>query len=382
MRKKIAYIRTFGSTPIGYSVEKMLRDTFPEYDVETIELTKLLRQYPHIILLNLVSFLALYTNKLLRDRNNLWAAFFATPYLFKKVKSLVNKHLASTKENYIFSFQLQSLFDTSTSFMPHFVYTDHTHLANLTYPDFDRARLFVKKWICLEKSIYEHATIVFTRSANISESLVGQYNIAKEKIRCIYVGANADNASEPRLKEDYQAKHILFVGIDWERKGGPILLEAFRAILAYHPDAHLTIIGASPKIDIPNCHVVGRVPIDKIDQYYRNASIFCLPTFLEPFGVAFIEAMTHQLPIIGTNIGAIPDFVVDDYNGYLVASRDVAALTTALLKILDDGEKRFTFGQKSYQIARDKYNWRQVGAAARRSILPIISQMPHDPEDI
>jgi glycosyltransferase involved in cell wall biosynthesis len=374
MRKKIAYIRIFNTTPIGHSVEQMLRSSFPEYDIETIVLTRFLKHNPHIVLMNFVYLLALYKHELLRgEKKYLWSAYFATPYLFKKVKSLVEERLAANKGNYIFSFQLQSLFDTSTSFLPHFVYTDHTHLANLTYPNFNQNTLYTESWIFLEKSIYEQASIVFTRSTNISKSLVEQYAISERKIRCIYVGVNANDTAEPRTRADYWAKHILFVGVDWERKGGPILLEAFQAVLASHPDAHLTIVGASPEIEMTNCHVVGRVPVADIDQYYRNASIFCLPTLLEPFGVAFVEAMTYQLPIIGTNIGAIPDFVVDDYNGYLVAPRNVAALTEALLKLLNDEEKRFIFGQRSYQIARDKYNWQQVGTAARQAILPIIS---------
>jgi glycosyltransferase involved in cell wall biosynthesis len=375
MRKKIAYIRIFDSIPIGHSVEQMLRWSFPEYDIETIVLTKLLKRNPHIMLLNVVPLLVLYGSRLLRGRKKrLWNAFFATPYLFKRVKSLVKKQLTADKESYVFSFQLQSLFDTSTGFMPHFVYIDHTHLANLTYPEFDRKDLYAKAWVALEKSIYEQAQIVFTRSMNISKSLVEQYGIGEEKVRCIYVGVNSKDAVEFRPKADYLAKQILFVGIDWERKGGPILLEAFQAVLAKHPDVHLTIVGASPDIDVPNCHVVGRVPVTDIDQYYRNASIFCLPTLLEPFGVAFIEAMTYQLPIIGTNIGAIPDFVVDDSNGYLVAPRDVTTLTNALLKLLDDSERRFVFGQKSYQIVQEKYNWQQVGVAARHAILPVISE--------
>lgn len=378
MRKKIAYIRIFDTTPIGHSVEQMLRDSFPEYDVQTIVLTRLLKRNPHIIFLNLIHTLVLYISQLLRGKRRLWSVFFATPYLFEKVKALVNKHLAADKENYVFSFQLQSLFDTSTGFMPHFVYTDHTHLNNLTYPDFDREKLNAEKWISLEKSIYEQASIVFTRSTNISQSLIEQYGIAEDKIRCIYVGINSNGTSKRRSKDNYRAENILFVGIDWERKGGPILLEAFQSVLTSHPDAHLTIIGASPEIENPNCHAVGLVPVDNVDQYYRDASIFCLPTLREPFGVVFVEAMTYQLPIVATNIGAIPDFVVDNYNGYLVEPRDVNALTNALLNLLDDSEKRFTFGQRSCQIAREKYNWQQVGAAARQVILTVISQPPHD----
>lgn len=365
MTRRIAFIRIFESAPIGHSVEKMLQESFPEYVVHTIVLTKLLKRHPFICLLNLFPMLFLYGLDLLQKQKRLRGAFFATPFLFRQVNRLVRQQLQSSADEYLFSFQLQSLFDTSTGFMPHFVYTDHTHLANLSYPNFNNRQLYAKKWVALEKQIYERATAVFTRSTNITQSLIEQYDIDPKKIHCIYVGINTSGGAAAHSPSHYEVKNILFVGIDWARKGGPELLAAFENVSKIHPDAQLTIVGAAPDVNLPQCQVVGHVPVADVDQYYRNATIFCLPTTLEPFGVVFVEAMAHQLPLIGTQIGALSDMIMPDYNGYLVPPHDVAALTDALLDLLGDSEKRYQFGQNSYQLAQNRYNWQQVGSAAR-----------------
>lgn len=77
-------------------------------------------------------------------------------------------------------------------------------------------------------------------------------------------------------------------------------------------------MGCSPKIDIQNCNVIGRVPIQEVEKCYKQASVFCLPTTIEPFGIVFLEAIANRLPVIGTKIGAIPNFMNDGQNGYLV----------------------------------------------------------------
>ena len=68
--------------------------------------------------------------------------------------------------------------------MPHFVYTDHTHPSNLNYSDFDRRQLRSPQWIDLERSIYDSARVVFTRSTDIQADLIEYYGIPAEKIEC------------------------------------------------------------------------------------------------------------------------------------------------------------------------------------------------------
>jgi glycosyltransferase involved in cell wall biosynthesis len=166
----------------------------------------------------------------------------------------------------------------------------------------------------------------------------------------------------------YDRKNILFVGVDWERKGGPELVEAFRAVRDRFPDARLTIVGCSPRIDMPGCEVAGKVPLADVHQYFEQASIFCLPTRLEPFGVVFVEALHHKLPIVATNVGAIPDFVIEGESGYLVPPRAVELLAQALVSLIGDPEKCRQFGEKGFNLARERYSWERVGARIRETV--------------
>jgi glycosyltransferase involved in cell wall biosynthesis len=121
--------------------------------------------------------------------------------------------------------------------------------------------------------------------------------------------------------------------------------------------------------------IVGRVPVEAVNQYYAAASIFCMPTHHEPFGIAFIEALSHALPIVATDIGAIPDFVVPGKNGYLIKPGDVRALAGALSDLLGHPQRCRDFGAASYQIAKDRYTWEKVGAAIRENVLATLSAL-------
>lgn len=365
---KIAFIRVFARAPIAYRVEEMLANAFPEFEIETITITDILKSRPDILLFNAVRTLITYGVRAGAGWRDFRRSFIATPYLFKRVKQLVARRLLVNRQDYAFSFQLQSLFDASLPELPHFVYTDHTHLANLDYEQFDRSLAHTQAWIDLERQIYQNAELVFTRSSNITRSLIDHYGTPPKKVDCVYVGVNVSAPKEPDLPKNYANKEILFVGLDWERKGGPELLEAFRQLLSAHPDAQLTIIGSEPFVDLPNCRVLGKLPLESLQTYYASASIFCLPTKLEPFGVVFVEAMANRLPIVATNIGAIPDFIISGENGYLVSPGDVSGLTQALTRLLDDPEKCCTFGERSYSLAAQRYNWQAVGNKIRERV--------------
>ena len=131
--------------------------------------------------------------------------------------------------------------------IPHFVYTDHTHLANRQYPDPPPNRKFSAEWIELEREIYHRATRVFTFSSNIGRSLIDDYGVEPAKIRCAYAGSNLPRWPGAPVRVP-GGKTILFVGMEWERKGGPLLVAAFRRVLREHPDAKLVIVGCATAV--------------------------------------------------------------------------------------------------------------------------------------
>ncbi len=310
-----------------------------------------------------------------------------TSYFFHRTRGALLQRLGSRR--YDFTFQTQSLFDASVPGTPHFIYTDHTHLENLKYPAWTAATSLSREWVELEKSAYHHASMVFTMSENISRSLVQEYGCPLQRIACVYAGSNvSSDALETIDRGRFHAKNILFVGVDWERKGGPVLLEAFRSLRETHPDAVLTIVGCAPPIHQAGVHVVGRVPLTDVPGYYRTASIFCLPTLNEPFGLVFLEAFSYGLPIVATRIGAIGEIVQDGESGYLVAPQNADELADRLKRLLDDPSLCERFGSRGRDWVGRRYSWDATGGriaahiervaklTARSAIAPTASPPP------
>ena len=376
-RKKILHFRIWSNPPISKSVENLLRETFPEFDLEVITLWDSIKADQTTMRKNMLAVARQYGWDILTGRLDFKAAFFRTVFLFDHMRGMAEQ-IGKGRKDIAFTFQLQSIFDTHLEGIPHFVYTDHTHLANLLYSPLMKVNLYSAEWISREKTIYMHADRVFTRSSDISRSLCGQYGIPAEKVRCIYAGANTPMEIIDPKKKDYSAGNILFVGLDWVRKGGPDLLKAFERVYLNHPEASLTIVGPQFKLEQAGVVSRGKVSVEELNRYYRQASIFCMPSRNEPFGVAFVEAMSHALPIVAAGIGALPDMVVDGNNGFLIQPGDIDGLAKALDTLLGDADMRARFGRASWKMARERYNWPAVGRLLRRSIDECLQGKKHE----
>ncbi|RMF01498.1 MAG: glycosyltransferase family 1 protein [Chloroflexi bacterium] len=374
MSLAIAFFRLRPEPPANQSMARQLQQTFPEYKVEVIDVARRIKQNRPLVALGLLAVLKTYGPRAFLKKSQLRRYFFRTPFIFRAIKLLAADYVKHG--NYAFSFQMQSIFDASTPGLPHFVYTDHTHLANLDYPHFDRREMFAGAWIKLEKTIYHNATANFTRSSNISRSVIEQYACPADRVRLVYAGSNVQIKNAALDNNGYRNKNILFVGIDWQRKGGPVLVQAFERVRRIHADAHLTIVGCSPAVNVPNCHVVGPVPLETVEHYYRRASVFCLPTKVEPFGIVFVEAQNYGLPVVAARVGAVPDMVIDGETGYTVAPGDAEALAERLIDLLNDPTLCRAFGRAGAQLTAARYNWQRVGQRMRRVIVPALAKIP------
>ena len=147
-------------------------------------------------------------------------------------------------------------------------------------------------------------------------------------------------------------------------------------MLKTHPNATLTIVGASPQLQIPNCQVVGKVAPSSLMAYYKSATIFCMPTHLEPFGVVFLEAMQASLPIIATKVGAVPDFIKDNWNGILVEPGDINGIANGLIKLLENPILCQQFGERSFALWNERYTWTAVSQNMYRHIMNHLENNP------
>jgi len=376
-QSQIALIKYGGFSHINSSVEVQLRRIYPECLLKVIDVKELLRKRPLMLLAGGIS--AIRWNgamKLLR-RCDPSDSIVQTPMVFRWLRHMIRKELSSGA--YLFSLQTQSLWDGSTYGIPHFVYTDHTELANMSYPAFDRYKLMGDFWIKLEREIYGNATRVFTMSEHVTRSLSTDYGVPDTRTECVYAGSNSNILALGRIprRESVSAPVILFVGVEWERKGGADLVAAFERLKLKYSEVVLKIVGCSPRLTISGCEVVGKVSLEEMPAHYAEASIFCLPTRVEPFGIAFVEAMHAGLPIVGPDLGAVKDMVRNGENGYRVPPGDVDSIYQALDCLLEAPAQRIIeMGAASRRIAREFYTWEAVGNRLKKAIDTAIAGTP------
>jgi len=368
-QSQIALIKYGGFSHINTSVEVQLRRIYPECHLKVIDVKDLLSKSPFMLLAGGVSALRWNSVMKLLRRRDPCDSIIQTPMVFRWLRHMIRKELSNGE--YLFSLQTQSLWDGSKFGIPHFVYTDHTELANLHYRAFDQNKLMGDFWIMLEREIYGNATRVFTMSEHVTRSLSRDYGVPETQIECVYAGSNSNILALGRIprRESRSASVILFVGVEWERKGGADLVAAFQRLKLKYSEVVLKIVGCSPRLTISGCVVVGKVSLEDMPAHYAEASIFCLPSRVEPFGIAFVEAMHAGLPIVGTDLGAVKDMIRNGVNGYRVPVGDVDSIYEALDCLLDAPEQRLIeMGATSRKIARKYYTWEAVGDRLKKAI--------------
>ncbi|MEP7009866.1 MAG: N-acetyl-alpha-D-glucosaminyl L-malate synthase BshA [Acidobacteriota bacterium] len=104
------------------------------------------------------------------------------------------------------------------------------------------------------------------------------------------------------------------------------------------------------------CHAItfiGSLPL--IEEILVGADLFLLPSETESFGLAALEAMSCEVPVIATTAGGLPEVVIDGETGYLRPVGDVDAMAAAALDLLSDEPKRLAFAAAGRKLAVDKF---------------------------
>ena len=150
----------------------------------------------------------------------------------------------------------------------------------------------------------------------------------------------------------------LFVGREFDRKGGPILLEAFRQLRQRRPRARLLVAGPPMRLNLPEGAIqLGPVRYDKLADLFSRSTVFALPTLREPFGIAFLDAMACGLPCVGTRTEAVPEIIEDGRSGLLVPTADSVSLARALERLLADAPLARAMGERGRQRVLAQFTW-------------------------
>jgi glycosyltransferase involved in cell wall biosynthesis len=183
-----------------------------------------------------------------------------------------------------------------------------------------------------EATFLRHADRVFVMGPSTQRVLVAEYGVPEGRVHVVGAGPNTDLGP---ARTRTAASRLLFVGTQWELKGGPELLAAFEMVRPDHPDLELTIVGCTPEQPLPaGVRALGRVPHGRMDEIFDAADILVMPTHMEAFGIALIEGLMKGMPCIGTTVGNQQWIIADA--GLAVEPGDVPPLAAALRRVMDE----------------------------------------------
>ncbi len=262
---------------------------------------------------------------------------------------------------------------------PYALLVDHTRALAEASPGWPRAEVppplrYGPGWFAREAAVYRGAALLATFSENAARSLVRDYGVDEGRVRVVGAGANVFPEKAPRRDDGHT---IVFVGFDFARKGGHVLLEALRLLRRRVPRARLVVAGAPAPEHTPERVIfLGPVDTSELPALFAQATVFAMPTLQEPFGLAFLDAMACGLPCVGTRIEAIPEIVRDGETGLLVPPGDPAALAGALERLLVDPARARAMGARGRARVFAGALWHHVAARLERALGDALASRP------
>ncbi len=275
----------------------------------------------------------------------------------------VKKKLENGKYDIIYAPVSSTLFSFLDTSIPIIYLSDTTfQLMVGYYPEFTGlSKKNITKGNKIDSRAFQRMEKVIFCSNWARNSAIDFYKVPPEKICVFEFGANL--LYEPALSDldfsNSETCNILFLGVDWIRKGGDIAYKTYLLLKKKGLSCTFTIIGCNPKINSDDDNVtiipfINKNEKDDFDRLYRiflKTHILLLPTKAECFGIVFSEASAFGVPSITTNTGGTSSAIENGANGFL----------------LDVNADENAFADKIYSIFTNKDLFRELRISSRKA---------------
>lgn len=316
-----------------------------------------------------------------REKYPLWI----TPTALRAYARRLEQAMADHQPDAVLCVSSQHLVHLKPTPRPVFMFSDAPWMAYMeAYRDYDPLPLRGPAFAREEAAAARRITGVVYPSPWACSDAKQRFGLPADRVHLIPMGANQhctldDDAVAGLIARRCQgALQLLFIGKDWERKGGPYAVEVVRQLRIGGVDARLTVIGCHPPLSADDSAFVtvhgflaSSVPADRkqLTRAFEQADFFILPSRAECYGLVFAEAQSYGLPCLGFDAHGVPGVVAHGETGLLFlpdlpaheAANQVLALT------LDPARYR-----RMATLARQRYlqvlNWSAFGKSARELV--------------
>lgn len=221
------------------------------------------------------------------------------------------------------------------------------------------------KYSYIYRYLFTNADVVIVLSNYWKDVVNVKFNLG-DKVKVIY---------NPCTESDYPVQYkkrqsILYAGTLNQRKGYADLIRAFGKIAHKYPEWEVTLAGngevdnakmIAKELGVENqCVFLGWVSGQAKDKAYKEATVFCLPSYAEGFPMAVLDAWAYGLPVITTPVGGIPDVAEDGENMLLFEPGDIDGLSKCIEQMITDEELLNKLGEASRKFANTTFNVKSI----------------------
>ncbi len=194
----------------------------------------------------------------------------------------------------------------------------------------------------------------------------------------VKMGANIDvyPTEDSTMKKYDTVINILFIGVDWERKGGPLILETIKKLDLKGYDIQLTVVGCNPPHNHPKMTIIPFLDKNKehdlliYTELFSKSHLFFSPTRADCTPMVFCEANAFGIPVISTDTGGVSSVIENEVNGFLLP---ISATSDDYFKIIENlinDKKKF---ERLAKTSRKKFltelNWNQWGKEMKQILM-------------
>lgn len=219
----------------------------------------------------------------------------------------------------------------------------------------------------IEKKVLHKAIHIIHASDWAKQSAVMDYGISEKKISVIEFGANITTPYIHKAKDKEETLHLLFLGVDWKRKGGDIAIEVCRILNNQGIKSIIHIVGPTelPKEykELPYIDFIGFLNKNEQEEYLRiiqiisSSDILILPTKAECAGIVFAEASAYGLSIFTYDTGGVGNYVINGVNGYRLPLKSNANEFAEKIKDCIITGRLTPMQKTAVNLYKEKLNW-------------------------
>jgi glycosyltransferase involved in cell wall biosynthesis len=269
---------------------------------------------------------------------------------------------------------------------PKVFYTDATFAGMINY--YDEFSNLSKETIYignkLEQKALDNCDLAIYSSEWAAETALENYKVDARKVKVVPFGANLQwkfNSKEIRdlvLSKQLSTCHLLFIGVEWERKGGNKAIEITRILnsMGLKTTLHLVGINDIPVNELPD-FVINHGFISKsnpegvnlLKELFEKSHFLVVPTIAEAYGLVFCEANAYALPAISINTGGISTIIKNNINGVTFSlNSDVNEWCDYIFNLFQNHNLYRELCISSYNEYTTRLNWDVAGKSLMKLI--------------